>query len=83
MSTVNELFGFIKNSPSAYHTVQTVKTLLMSAGFSELSEGESWNLSDGEGYFTVRGGTSIIAFRYKEGANGFMITASHSDSPAF
>lgn len=83
MSINSELFEFIKNSPSAYHTVASVKTELVKNGFTELSEGENWQLSSGAGYFVTRNGTSVIAFRFNSDARGFMIAASHSDSPSF
>lgn len=83
MNVNSELFSFIKNSPSAYHTVASVKKELLENGYRELYEGDVWNLSDGEGYFVTKNGTSIIAFRAKKDANGFMISASHSDSPSF
>lgn len=80
---INELFKFIKNSPSPYHTVSTAKDMLLADGYIELYESESWNLADGGKYFVIRNGTSIIAFRVKKDATGFMIVASHSDSPSF
>ncbi len=83
MSTNNELFEFIKNSPSAYHTVLSVKEELIKNGYTELHEGDEWKLSDGAGYFVTKNGTSIIAFKAKNGGNGFMIAASHSDFPSF
>ena len=86
LKTINyskSLFNFIDSSPTAYHTVATVKRELLNNGFSELSEGEAWNLCDGKKYFVIRNGTSIIAFIYRASAKGFMIVASHSDSPAF
>ena len=86
MNTLNcndKLFDFINSSPSAYHTVDTVKAELLKNGFSELCEGGAWNLSDGKGYFVIRNGTSVIAFIYRSAAKGFMIVASHSDSPSF
>ena len=78
----NSLFKFIKNSPTAYHTVASVKERLVSEGYVELSEGCAWELNDGGKYFVTRNGSSVIAFR-NSGANSFVITASHSDSPAF
>ena len=78
----NSLFKFIKNSPSAFHTVASVKERLVAEGYVELCEGSAWSLTDGGKYFVTRNGSSIIAFR-KSAANGFIITASHSDSPAF
>lgn len=80
---VNELLNFIKKSPSPYHTVCTAKDMLLSAGYTEIFESENWNLSDGGKYFVIRNGTSLIAFRVRKNANGFMIVASHSDSPSF
>ncbi len=50
----------------------------------KLSEKEDWILTPGKGYFVTRNGSSLIAFRIPEkGADRFMITASHGDSPAF
>lgn len=78
------LFDFIENSPSAFHAVENVKNELKALGFTELCEGESWNVEKGKGYFVTRNGSSVIAFKVPEGDfQGFMISASHSDSPAF
>ena len=83
MSYVNELIEFIKKSPTAYHTVQSVKEALLSAGFTEVFENDPGSFSDGGNHFVVRGGSSIIAFKGRANNGGFMITASHSDSPCF
>lgn len=79
----NSLFKFIKNSPSAFHTVASVKERLVAEGYVELSEGSAWKFADGGKYFVTRNGSSVIAFRKTAAARGFVITASHSDSPAF
>ncbi len=81
MSIANELIKFIKKSPTAYHTVATVKEALLARGYTELSEADSASFSDGGKHFVTRGDTSIIAFRGK--GDGFMICSSHSDAPAF
>ena len=83
MNYIDGLFEFIKNSPSAYHAVNTVKQLLDGEGYTELYECDRWKLSVDGKYYVVRNGTSIIAFRTVRDARGFMICASHSDSPAF
>ena len=83
MSTVKGLFEFIRKSPSAYHAVDTVKQMLDSAGYTELYESEKWRLAVDGKYYVIRNGTSIIAFRATREAHGFMICASHSDSPSF
>ena len=79
----NGLFEFIAKSPTAYQTVATVKERLLGEGYTELSESEHWSLEPSGKYFVIRNGTSIIAFRAPMREGGFMICASHSDSPAF
>ena len=77
----NALFNFLKTSPSAYQTVDNIARRLESSGYVRLAEGQ---ISEKPGkFFTVRSGTSIIAWRRGEVAEGFMISASHSDNPAF
>lgn len=79
-----ELLQFIEKSPSTYHVIASVRTRLLRAGYTELEENARWNLTHGGKYFVLRGGTSCIAFRVpEEAARGFMMTASHSDSPCF
>ena len=83
MNHVNGLFEFIKNSPSAYHAVDSVKNMLDKEGYTELYECDKWKLTVDGKYYVIRNGTSIIAFRTVRDARGFMITASHSDAPSF
>lgn len=79
-----ELLQFIEKSPSTYHVIENVRARLRAAGYEELAENARWNVKHGGKYFLTRGGTSCIAFRVPEGsARGFMLTASHSDSPSF
>ena len=81
MTYVKELIKFIKDSPTAFHTVKSVREMLTEAGYTEISESDPSAFSDGGKHFVIRGGSSIIAFKGEGG--GFMITASHSDSPCF
>ena len=83
MNLNRSLFDFVKKCPSAYHTVNTVKNMLSEAGYTELYEGDSWELKEGSKYYVVRNGTSLIAFNAKTSTKSFMITAVHSDFPAF
>ena len=79
-----ELLQFIEKSPSTYHVMENVRARLLAAGYTELEENARWSLAHGGKYFLTRGGTSCIAFRVPEQtAHGFMLTASHSDSPSF
>lgn len=79
-----KLLEFIKNSPTAFHTVLNIKDALLNAGFEELSEGREWILEKGRNYFVSRNDSSVIAFKIPESEfRGFMISSAHSDSPCF
>lgn len=79
-----EMLAFIEKSPTCFHAVANVKEMLKDAGFLELAETEEWRLAAGRGYFVTRNDSSVIAFRLPGGnAEGFHITAAHSDSPTF
>ena len=80
---VNELLNFIESSVSVYHNVQLVKEILKNFNYIELEENKEWNLEANKSYFVVRGGASIIAFKVPSTQEGFMIVASHNDSPSF
>ena len=79
----SKLFDFISSSPSAYHTVDTVRSILDREGYTRLYEADGAPIVAGGKYYIIRNGTSIIAFRVPSSPRGFMIAASHSDSPAF
>ena len=77
-----KLFDYIAASPTAYHATMHTAEILKNAGYKELIEGDEWKVKSGRGYFVRRNGSSLIAFRVPSAdATGFMITASHSDSP--
>ena len=80
-----ELLDFINESPDAYHAVENMADMLTKAGFTRLYENDEWKIKPGNAYFTIRDGSSLIAFKMpKDKAyNGFQIMAAHSDSPAF
>lgn len=82
--STKELLAFIQKSPTAFQCVETVSSMLDEKGFIRLSEGESWELEAGKGYYITRNLSAIIAFRMPEcNAAAFRIAASHSDSPTF
>ncbi len=79
-----KLLEYIKKSPTAYHSCENAAEMLRDNGYTELFEGKAWNLDVGGKYFVRRNGSSLIAFRAADKCqDGFMITASHSDSPCF
>ena len=78
----NELFDYIAASPTAYHACEHTGDILAKAGYTELCEADAWKLEKGKGYFVKRNGSALIAFRVPEKTySGFMMTASHCDSP--
>ncbi len=85
MNHSQELLSFIKRSPSAFHAVKSVTDELKAAGYTELIEGQGWEIKAGGRYFVTRNLSSVIAFSLPEGSLpcGYMIAAAHSDSPSF
>lgn len=83
--TSREVLDFIKQSPSCFHAVAQMATILDKAGYQRLRECESWQLAKGGKYYTTRNGSSIVAFRVGAELDNyhFQITASHSDSPSY
>ena len=58
--------------------------MLEEAGFVHLAMGQDWQLVPGGKYYLTANGSSLLALRIPAGkASGFMMTASHSDSPTF
>ena len=84
-NTLNQrLLNYISASPSPFHAVKTTAEALEAAGFSYLSRGSEWELRPGGKYFTTFNDSSLIAFRIPaEKPAGFIITASHCDTPVF
>ena len=83
--TINEeLLDFLQQCPTSYHSADTIRRILIREGYEELRESAHWSLNKGGRYFVVRGESSIIAFRIPHSQpSGFMIAASHTDSPSF
>jgi aspartyl aminopeptidase len=82
--TNDALLQFIAECPTCYHVTETVSKQLLTEGYTQLHEEDSWNLTPGGRYFTVRNHASLLAFCIPEsGFDRFAITLSHSDSPAY
>lgn len=80
-----QVISFINASPSAFHAVENMKTILNDRGFKELNEETSWDVLPGGSYYTTRNHSSLIAFKVGNTLNHYQyqIVASHSDSPTF
>ncbi len=82
----NELIDFIYESPTAFHAVSTVKSVLLGEGFNELKDSEKWKLEKGGKYFVTKNDSALIAFIVGKGAleeHGFKLIGAHTDSPSF
>jgi aspartyl aminopeptidase len=79
-----QLADFIDGSPTPFHAVANIASLLVVAGFQSLSESEDWSLKQGEKYFVTRNGSSIIAFvagGEDLAESGIRMAGAHTDSP--
>ncbi len=82
---IKELSDFLKNSPTAFHAVETISNILNKEGYTCLSEADKFKIVPGGKYYITRNRSSIIAFNISENVEdySFRIMASHSDSPTF
>jgi len=79
-----ELKKYLDESPTPFHAVAGIKSRLLSKGYKELSEADSWTLEKGGKYFVTREETSIIAFKtgsMKFADLGIRMLGAHTDSP--
>ena len=78
------LCAFLDASPTPFHAVSTMVAMLSEAGFTELSDDQSWSLEQGGKYYVVRNGSSIVAFvvgSNEVSESGLRIVGAHTDSP--
>ncbi|MFN3199488.1 MAG: M18 family aminopeptidase [Bradymonadia bacterium] len=78
------LLRFINASPTPFHAVANTASALEQAGYQPLDESRTWSLSPNTGYYVVRGGGSIVAFRTgtePAAEAGFRVVGAHTDSP--
>ena len=81
--TSEKLLDFIRRSPSVFHVVANMESLLKEAGYRKLQETEAWEIKPHGRYYVTRNESALIAFTVPEEADHFQVTAAHSDSPAF
>ena len=81
---IQNLLQFLDRSKTAFHAIREIETLLAHAGFQKLRETDVAPITLGGKYYMTRNASSVIAFKIPEVMpTGFMIAASHSDSPTF
>ena len=75
-----EYADFLYSSPTSYHCADQAGQMLAEGGFVEVDRREDWPTEPGR-YFVVEDG-ALVAWVQFEGALGFVLTATHTDSPA-
>jgi aspartyl aminopeptidase len=81
---IQNLLSFIDSSPSPWHVVSTIESLLKPFQFTRLDETTRWQLQPGGRYYVVRDDSSIILFVLGTKPlvdSGFKIVGAHTDSP--
>jgi aspartyl aminopeptidase len=79
----DQLLAFLAASPTPFHAVESMATILRDNGFQQLNEEDSWTLSTGK-YFATRNGSSIVAFingSQDIEQTGIRMVGAHTDSP--
>ncbi|MCK7548171.1 M18 family aminopeptidase [Marinobacter koreensis] len=79
-----DLMEFLNQSPTPWHAVSTMKRRLDAAGFEQLDERDEWSLARNKGYYVIRNGSSMVAFRTGTedvSVNGIRMVGAHTDSP--
>ena len=78
------LFDYIAASPTAFHAVSATAERLTAADYVPLDPSCDWALQAGGKYYLTCNDSTLIAFRLPAGRpSGFIVTASHSDTPSF
>lgn len=75
------LLGFLQASPTPFHAAQSMASILLSAGYTELFEDQAWQLQEQAGYFLRRNDSSIIAFWLADKSQALRLVGAHTDSP--
>lgn len=78
------LLAFLKDSPTPFHAVASLVSLLEAEGFQRLQETEKWNIQPGHRYVVTRNDSSLIAFttgRRPFCDTGICMAGAHTDSP--
>lgn len=81
-----ELIEFLYESPTAWHTVKSLKKELDINGYSELKESDTWNIKEGGKYYVVKNLSALVAFEIGKQDienQGFRLIGAHTDAPGF
>lgn len=81
-----DLIDFLYKSPTAHHSVKTIRERLELNGFNEVKESDKWNLQKDGKYYVIKNDSALIAFTIGNGdieEAGFKLIGAHTDSPGF
>ena len=80
---LNGLMSFISDSPTPFHAVASMVSLLSTAGYSQLEVSSKWHLKAGGRYFITRNDSTIVAFQLpkKNALQRLHMVGAHTDSP--
>lgn len=86
MDHISDFFGFMKKATTAVQTVDTIKSRLEDAGFTELDLNELWTLDAAGKYYLTPYPSMLIGFTVGADEHlekGVKMIAAHTDSPGF
>ena len=78
------LYQFLDASPTPFHAVAQLSTMLEASGFKPLNAFDNWSLVAGEKYFVTHNGSALIAFVVGQDdawTRGIRMVGAHTDSP--
>ncbi|MSR12149.1 MAG: M18 family aminopeptidase [Gammaproteobacteria bacterium] len=81
---IDGLLEFLQQSPTPFHAVTQLSARFARAGYTELHEGDAWQLRKGGKYFVQRNGSACIAFKTGTESlleHGLRLSGTHTDSP--
>jgi len=83
MAETTELLTFLVEAVTPFHAVEAMTRRLKTAGFEEVEQFDAVQMAPGQGYFTVRQGSSLIAMRAGDAelGAGLRLVGTHTDSP--
>ena len=83
MAETTELLTFLGEAVTPFHAVEAMTRRLKTAGVEEVEQFDAVQMAPGQGYFTVRQGSSLIAMRAGDAelGAGLRLVGTHTDSP--
>lgn len=84
LKQAENLLSFIKQSPTAFQAVDTMKNILKKNNYQAYSPNQKAKLKSGDKYYYLKNDSAIIAFEIGNDPleNGFKIFGAHTDSPS-